>query len=234
MARKVTQIVENQIRAWRRQKTLQASSDKQEKKFPVITISREFGSPGAALAGYLGEKMGFNVWDQELLVLIAQELGSDQKFVETLDERRQRVVEDAVAAFLTNVHTNVNYLHALIRVVRTIEVHGSGIIVGRGSNFICESPQVLNVRLVGPLKYRINYYANRFGITREEAGKLAGIKDKERSEFISSNFQKDVSDPLGYDLVINSSFYDLEQLSDIVMRAYEIKTGMIPVMKEAS
>jgi cytidylate kinase len=233
MARKVTEIVEKQISSWSRQNTARISVNREngKKVFPVITISREFGSPGAALAYYLGEKTGFDVWDKELLKAIAEELGSDQKFIETLDERRQQAIEDTVAAFLTNVKTNVNYLHSLIRVVRTIEEHGRGIIVGRGANYVCEHPDSLHVRLVAPLKHRIKEYAKRMNISRDEAEKLAKQKDRERTEFIQSNFQKDVSDPLDYDLIINFASFNMEQMAELVMSAYKIKTGQLPDIK---
>ncbi len=193
--------------------------------YPAITISREFGSPGAALAEYLGERTDFEVWDKKLLKAISEELGSDQKFIETLDERRQQAVEDTVAAFLSNLKTNVNYLHSLIRIVRTIDEHGKGIIVGRGSNYICENPKSLHIRLVAPLKYRISYYAKLHNLSKREVREMAEQKDRERTEFIRQNFQKDVSNPLDYDLIINSEKYDMDQMAKIVLSTYKIKTG---------
>jgi len=222
MAKKVTQI-----NNWSRRSTLDDSSRKQNGKevYPPITISREFGSPGAALAEYMGARTEFEVWDKKLLKAIAEELGSDQKFIETLDERRQQAVEDAVAAFISNLNTNVNYLHSLIRIVRTIEEHGKSIIVGRGANYICEHQNSLHVRLVAPLKHRINDYARRKNMDKREVRELAERKDRERTEFIRQNFQKDVSNPLDYDLIINSEKYDLEQMAKIVLNVYKIKTG---------
>ena len=193
--------------------------------YPVITISREFGSPGAALAEYLGERTDLEVWDKKLLKAIAEELGSDQKFIETLDERRLQAVEDTVAAFISNLNTNVNYLHSLIRIVRTIEEHGKSIIVGRGANYICEHQNSLHVRLVAPLKHRITDYASRMNMDKREVRELADRKDRERTEFIRQNFQKDISNPLDYDLIINSEKYDLEQMAKIVLNIYKIKTG---------
>lgn len=226
MAKSVPQIVEEQIRAWSRHNTQPASSKKEPEVYPAITISREFGSPGAALAEYLGDKTGFDVWDKKLLQRISEELGSDQKMIETLDERRKEAIEDTVASYLSNVHTNVKYLHSLIRVVRTIEEHGRGIIVGRGANFICENKKSVHIRLVAPLRDRIADYAKRSGMNKQEVERMTEEKDRERTEFIRRNFQEDVNNPLSYDLVINSSSYSLEQIAEIVLKAYSIKTGV--------
>ncbi len=236
MARKITRIVEKQINNWSRRNSLRDAPDQNNRhdKYPVITISREFGAPGAALAEYMGNRTDFDVWDKKLLKAIAEELGSDQKFIETLDERRQQAVEDAVAAFITNLNTNVSYLHSLIRIVRTIEEHGKSIIVGRGSNYICQQPNSLHVRLVAPLKHRIADYAKRKNLDRDEVKRLAEQKDRERTEFIRQNFQKEISNPPDYDLIINAEKYSLDQMAELVLNAYRIKTGKTVEMVKAT
>jgi cytidylate kinase len=225
MATKTAQIVEQQVKAWSYRSSQDTAVQPGKLKFPVITISREFGAQGAALADLLGRRIGFQVWDKELLKAIAKELGSDQKFLETLDERRQEAIEEIVTGFLDKIHTNVNYLISLIRVVRTIEEHGRGFIVGRGANYICQNPLSFHVRVVCPFKTRVVEYAGRENISRKEARHIVEQKDTERAEFIKQNFYKDVSNPSDYDLIINSKTFTLEQMADIVLDAYEKKIG---------
>ncbi|MEX0769998.1 MAG: cytidylate kinase-like family protein [Balneolaceae bacterium] len=225
MARKVTQIVEEQIKAWSHRNSSRKPSAPQKKHYPVITISREFGARGAAMAELLGKKTGFKVWDKELLGAIADHLGSDQKLLETLDERRQEIVEDTVAGFIKNIHTNVNYLRTLIRVVKTIEEQGNDIIVGRGANYICQHPSSFHIRVVCPLKKRISEYAKRENISTTEARRIIEQKDRERADFIKSNFYKEVATPSDYDLLINSDTFTLEQMADLVLDAYEMNIG---------
>jgi hypothetical protein len=230
MASNISDVIDKQIRAWSHDSSADQKGGGAGRYKPVITISREFGSRGAALAAVLSKKTGFKLWDKELLEAISDDLGSDKKFVETLDERRQRVIEETVAGFLTNVHTNVSYLRSLIRVVSTIEQHGSGIVVGRGANFICERKDTLHVRIVSPIRERVSEYARRNKIGRTEATRIIEDKDRERADFILNNFHKDVTDPSIYDLVLNSHSFSIEQLADIIIRAYTVKTGVeIPV-----
>jgi len=225
MAKKVSQIVDRQIKAWSYQSTVDRPPDGKATKYPVITISREFGARGAALALLLGEKSGFQVWDKELLQAIAEDLGSDEKFLETLDERRQQEVEDTVAAFVNDIYTNVNYLRSLIRVVKIIEEHGKGLIVGRGANNICQNQSSFHVRLVCPLKTRITRYAKKQNISQEEARNIIKQKDQERADFIKRNFYKEVSNSSEYDMILNSGTFTLDQMAEMVMDAYEKKTG---------
>jgi cytidylate kinase len=225
MAVKVTQIVEEQIKAWEYQNSRNISPHEKKTKYPVITISREFGARGAALAELLGQRMDFEVWDKELLQAIAEELGSDQKLLETLDERRQQDVEDTVAGFMDDIYTNVKYLRSLIRVVKTIEEHGRSFIVGRGANYICQNPKSFHVRVVCPFKTRVTEYAKRENIGEKKAHEIIKQKDNERAEFIKRNFYRDVTNQSDYDLILNSKTFTLEQITDMVLDAYEKKLG---------
>jgi cytidylate kinase len=233
MSYTLTKIVEDRIKAWEIEKIRNKNFANQKKKFPVITISREFGSRGAALARWIGEKTGFKVWDREILEAIAQELGSDQKFIETLDENRRDMIEDAILGFLKNVNTNVNYLRTLVRVVKTVEEHGNAIIVGRGSNYICLNPDSVHVRVVSPVKKRAAEYAERKGVTIDEA--LADIdrKDNERADFVKKNFKNDVDNASDYDIVLNSGTLNMDAMMDIVLEAYRNKTGRAPEILKA-
>ncbi len=224
MARNLTKIVEDRIRTWEHASSKNRFTIVKGKKLPVISISREFGGRGAALAKLIGEKTGLKVWDDELLQAIADELGSNEEFLATLDERRREFVEDAVLGFLKNKNTNTNYLRTLIKVVKEIEEHGNSIIVGRGAAFISEHPKSFHLRIVSPLKTRIAGYAKRENIPENKAEEIIRKKDDERAEFVKSNFKRNVSDAATYDLVLNSGTFSLEHMMYIISRSYEYKT----------
>ncbi len=225
MEEKLTKIVEERITSWEHQSAAKKISTPADKSYPVITISRDFGGRGAALATLIGEKVGFKVWNDELIEAVADHLGSDEEFIKSLDERRREMVEDAVLGFLKNVNTNVNYIRSLKRVVRTIEAHGNAIIVGRGSNYICENPGSFHVRVVATLKNRVAGFAKRENITKNEARSQIKKKDSERAEFVEFNFKKDVTEASDYDITLNSGTFSLDDMMSIVINAYEKKSG---------
>lgn len=225
MPMKVSQIVDRQIKEWDHKTSMITSEEKAPPFYPLITISREFGALGAALAERLGELSGFDIWNRELLGAIAEDLGSDQKLLETLDERRKQDIEDVASAFIGKVHTNVSYLRSLIKVVKTIEEHGRGIIVGRGANYICKTHNNLNIRLVRPFKSRVEHITEKHNIPVSKARDLVKKKDEERKEFISRFFYKDVTNASDYDLTINTDTFNFEHIELMVTDAYKVKTG---------
>jgi len=218
-------IIEERIKRWEIENPKKVQKP-EKKPHPVITISRQFGARGAAFAAYMGEKIGFKVWNREIVQSIADKLGSDPAFLESLDEKLTEPVEDLVAGLMSNPKSNYSYSHTLRGVVRTVEEHGNAIIVGRGANYICENPASLHIRVVEPLAKRITDYAAREGITKEEAKTVIQRVDGERKEFTQYHFKKDVNDPTAYDIVLNFGTFDLEDMMQIILKAYEKKTGI--------
>lgn len=225
MSNTLNKIINEQIKVWEHENSgTNRIISPIENPLPIITISREFGALGATLAALMGEKIGFKVWDQNILRVMAEQLGSNEKTVEEMDENHRELIEDMVAGFMKNVNTNVSYLRSLKKVVKTIETRGNAIIVGRGANYICKKSDSLHVRIVSPLEKRIADYAERKGIDKEEAMSVIRRTDAERAAFVQYYFKKDISKSADYDLILNSGTYSLEEMMAIVMQAYEQKT----------
>ncbi|MEX0845998.1 MAG: cytidylate kinase-like family protein [Balneolaceae bacterium] len=235
MAKKVTQMIEEQIQFWTRKRSAEKSPALSGKKYPIITISREYSAQGSVLADKLGEMLGFKVWDKDLLVIISEKLGSSQEFIKSLDESRRGFLEDTIFGFMHHRETNLHYLLYLVKAVRALERFGNNIIVGRGANYICQKPTSLHIRVVCPIKDRVERYAPENNMPREKAMEFMKKKDADRANFVLHNFNREVANPSDYDLVLNSSSYTMDEMVELVINAYELKTGVkIPIIKQHS
>ncbi len=230
--RDIDQMITDQVKIWTQHEEEAQLRGEVPGAWPIITISREFGARGAALAALLGERMGFKVWDKELLQAIAEESGDDVRLLKSLDEHRRKTIDDAMhGTLMGSKHTNTHYFRALIHVIHTIVAHGKSIVVGRGANYISKSPEILCVRVVCPLEARIRGYAEREGLTEKHARKEVVRRDADRADFIRHHFRRDVGTPSDYDLVLNACTLSLEQMADVVLAAYETKVGKkVPVL----
>lgn len=224
--RKAAQIIEEQISEWKHRHSKTSSRAPKKHNYPIITISREFGARGAVFASHLARKIGFKVWDKDLLQAITNEVGSGLKMVESVDERRRQTIEDAVSGYFYNIPTNVTYLRSLIRVVNTIEEFGNSIIVGRGANYICKNPKALHIRIVSPLKTRVENYSKIENVSLVNAKKMIETKDSERRDFIHLNFHRDMNDASDYDLLINANSFNMDEMAEIVIESYKKKAGV--------
>lgn len=222
----IERLISEQVLSWANREAKARRKLKTLGIWPVITISREYGALGRSLANKLGKLIGFKVWDKELFSAIAEEAGADERFLASLDERRRKMIDDALySSFMGSKHSNTHYFRSLLRVVHTIGEHGKSIIVGRGGNYIIKPSNALRVRLICPMEERISSVATREGISEKKAEKLIKVRDTERVDFIRHYFKRDSGSPHDYDLVLNSGVFKMDQLVELILLAYEKKVG---------
>ena len=223
----IQRLISEQVHTWsKREEKAKRDIQAYEEEWPVITISREYGAKGRTLAKELGKRLGFKVWDKTLLSAIADEAGADEKFLASLDERRRKVIEDTILGSLMGPKlSNTHYLRSLQRVVQTISAHGKSIVVGRGGSYIIKSPETLRVRLVCPKEERASFIMEKEGVSKKQALKMMNTRDMEREEFIRQSFKRDPGNSNDFDIILNSAAFNIEQLADLVLCAYERKIG---------
>ena len=141
-AHNILQIVERQCRLWGLQQETQCIEA--EDSFPVITVSRQFGARGEALARLIGERIGFTVWDAELVHTVAEETGASEAILKSLDEHHRKMIEDAIeGALMGGKYMHSEYLRRLMKLIHTIHSHGNSVIVGRGAQYILDPATIL-------------------------------------------------------------------------------------------
>lgn len=231
--RNVELIVEQQVRRW------QLRPDKAVVEsghfWPVVTISREFGSLGLALGQRVAERLGFTFWDHEIVSAVAQQLRVAPEKVGAIDEHPV----GAMAQLFNALHLGrediaADYHDQLRLLLASIGRHGSAVIVGRGAHMATDPARTLRVRLVAPIVQRVRDYQERFGTSTEEAYRQVRAGDKERADFVRQAYHADVSDPTFYDVLINVATFSPERADSLVLMAYLAKFGEIPAHSRES
>jgi cytidylate kinase len=202
ITRSMEKIVEDQVLQW------QKISSKKKDAFGevnVITISREYGSGGVFIAEKLAKKLGYDLFHQEIIQEMAQSAKISKRIVKTLDEKGLSTLEEAISALINERHLWPDeYLKHLLSVIGTIGKHGRSVIVGRGAHVILPVEKILRVRVICPLTHRIKNIARRLNVSETEARKIVLKTDADRRSFIRKYFYIDATDPLNYDVVINT------------------------------
>lgn len=211
----------------------------------TIALAREAGTDGSSVAREVGNRLGWCVYDHELLERVARDLGLRTILLESVDERRQSWLTEAFEVIMSSpgksawgplVSENA-YVHHLVKTVLALGLHGECVIVGRGAAFILPPATTVRARLVAPLKDRTEVLQGKLGISAPEAARQVRAIDRERSDFVEDHFFKDPSDPRNYDLVLNSARLSAGQSADLILetlhclqaRAAEKATGKVPL-----
>ena len=200
--RSIEQIIEEQVRRWQ---IMLTEEKKEEERISVVTFSRERGSGGDILAERLAEKLGYELFHQEVLHNMAESARVSVQFVETLDEKSVSVLEEWISSLVDKRHLWPDqYLQHLMKIIGTIGKHGRAVIIGRGSNFVLPPDKRLSIRVIAPMEQRIRNLSKELGITVEEAKQKITKTELDRKGFIKKYFNADITDIFNYDLIINT------------------------------
>nr|VFJ96731.1 MAG: Cytidylate kinase [Candidatus Kentron sp. H]VFJ97358.1 MAG: Cytidylate kinase [Candidatus Kentron sp. H]VFK02679.1 MAG: Cytidylate kinase [Candidatus Kentron sp. H] len=195
----------------------------EEKARNVITLSAGTGTGGKEVAEILAKRLGIDLYDKEIVALLAREAHLDKSVLERLDERLDGFKGAWLYSFLTGENiSEENYLRNLTNVLRGIACRG-GVIFGRGANFIlADLSSVLRVHIVGTFQTCVDRLAAQEDITRKEASLKIQETDKARCDYIKELFKCDnESAPVHFDLIINSDHLAPAHIADLILQARE-------------
>jgi len=115
------------------------------------------------------------------------------------------------------------YLKLLARFIHIIGRQGRGVILGRGASFILPPAECVRVLVVAPLEVRIKNVAREFGCPAEEARKQVVRTEAERRAYIRQYFQADMTDPVHFDVIVNTEFIAIEKAAETIRTAWGAK-----------
>jgi cytidylate kinase len=183
-----------------------------------IAISREPGAKGTEVARAVGQRLGWQVYDQELVDLVAREMGTHVDMLRLLDEKPMSWLEQCVVSMVSQFNLNHDsYMVHLVAAIRSLGERGRCIIVGRAANFILPPGETLHIRLVGELHDRIAHMRKLKGMSERDAAHWVEKTAQERRNFVRKYFGKDVTDPDTYELMLNTSRLTVAESADVIV-----------------
>ena len=218
MTRKSTlQLVEEQVQKWQ---VLHSEKPRKKPGPRSVTLSREPGSGGRLVAKGVAERLGMDLFHQEVIQEMAESAQVSSRLMETLDERGLSVLEDWITSLVNDRHLWPDqYMQHLLRVVATLGRHGNAVLVGRGANFILPAEACLRVRVIAPMAFRVEQVARNFDLNPEDARRRVIRTESNRRAFVRKYFYADISDPVNYHLIVNTGAMGIEQSVETVISA---------------
>ncbi len=209
----------------------------------AITISREYGSGGGEIASRLAKRLGWQLINHEIIELVASEMGTSTQQAEAYDERTEGILARALnslqllepaymagippEALLSNEKT---YLKTVSRIIRAAATKGHVVIVGRGSQVLLARQRgVLHVRIIAPLEQRIAYVMQREGLDQATAQARIQMKEHDRMRHLETAYHRKPADAHLYDIVLNTSFLDLDGAVEIISLTLQQKAKQLSV-----
>ena len=184
----------------------------------VVTISREYGAAGAAVADGVAQALGYELYDDASLPqAVAARLGTSPGAVAErttkapLSERilaslGSGMLDPTPAAQRLPGDFDEDVRRELDRTIRELGRTGNAVILGRNAGIVLgPRPNVLRVFLTGERSWRVERLVEFFGQSPERA--LADLEriDGARKKFAKDRYGVRWGEPHLYDLVIDVS-----------------------------
>lgn len=194
----------------------------------IVTIEREYGSGGGAIAQQVAEQLGWKLWDQLLTEEIARLANCPKAVVADREERTDPLYYRLFKSFLRgsyegslNAHKlNLVDSESILKITERVVEHaaktGNAVIVGRGSqHFLRNRQDTLRVFLYAPREDKVRRLLAR-GKSEKEAQERVDTVDRERVDFIQKYFHVEWPNRALYHIMINTAVGD-EAVVDMIL-----------------
>jgi len=215
------QMLERQMRNWEIARS-QDHRDRPESGPPTavkdfITISRSVGLPGNALADRLQARLGWPVFDREILRTMAGNDECRERIFRDLDERAENWVEAFVRGFMQPTFVGREaYFNRLVETVAALSRSAPAIFIGRGVDMILPRDLGLRVRLSAGRDYCARAYSDERSVTFESAMREIESVERNRAQYIKQNFHVAPDAAARFDVIVNMERVTLDEAVDMV------------------
>jgi cytidylate kinase len=200
----------------------------------VVTIEREYGCGGGAIARTLADRLRWTLWDQLLTSEIARLSQCEQADVKAREERvdpvyyrlLKSIARGSFEGSLNLPRLNLLDADTIIRLteqlVQQAAATGSCVIVGRGSqHFLRDRTDTMRIFLYAPRDEKIRRLVSS-GVSEADVDRLVDTVDNDRTAFIDKYFHIQWPNRAIYHAMLNTTIGD----EGVVDQILNLKTSL--------
>lgn len=190
------------------------------KKRLIITIGREYGSGGRAVAEKLGEILSVPVYDKNMLTMAAKKSGIDETILASEDERLVNPLFEPYVPFgVDNGSMGEKLFDLQRRIIKEKAENSSCIFVGRCSDQILEGyDNTFHFYIYAPKIQRIKRIMEVEQIQeRAAAEKILKKVDKQRKSYYQFFTDQKWGSTEGKDMMLNSGTLGIDGVVQVIL-----------------
>jgi cytidylate kinase len=202
---------------------------------PVITVSRQFGSGGSAVAQRVADRLDWTLVDNAFIDRVAERVELPAEEVARREERLPGLIErlaTSLSASSPEIFLGVSEPTGefsipdrdLVQVTQAVITeavqHDNVVLVGRGAqSHLSARRDVLHVFVVAPRETRVQRVAERLSLSFKDADKAVAERDNGRRRYVDTHYGRVWDDPANYHLVINCGILSFDEGAHLVIEA---------------
>ena len=192
-----------------------------ERKYPVITISREFGAGGHSIARVVSERLGIPYYDRDFAKQAAARSGYSQEDIDREGEnlsRSARLLDNILNNSAGYFSSHDAIYQAQKELILQFAAEQDCIIIGRCADYVLDGTENL-VRLFvyAEIEERINKVREKGYFPEEDILKNIKRIDRERRDYYRYYTGKSWENLENYDLMINTTKLSYDEMVECVI-----------------
>lgn len=195
------------------------------KEYPIITISREYGSGGRIIGKRLAEELGLPFYDKELITRAAADSGLSPEVLEQAEDHTPSSLlytlstGNGLAGLMGGVGMPLGdqLFLAQFDAIRKIAGEGPSVIVGRCANYVLKDrPGAIHFFIHADIESRIARITKEYGVPEKEAEAKIAKTDKRRATYYNHYTSVKWGQARNYHLSVDSAALGVERTARLL------------------
>jgi Cytidylate kinase-like family len=210
--RAISSLVERQMRNWELAQSQDSAETRPEERevFDFISISHSPGLPTAEIASLIGDRLGWPVFDRQILREMSDNDKDLERVYQCMDERDLSWLEEVFLGFAGDGISRNDYFPNLVKTVLAISRRCHVVFVGHATDLILPLNHGLRVQVMATPEFCAQAHAREQGLTADHAAKVIAELQHERAQFLRHHFQVDADEPTRHDLIVNLERFSVD------------------------
>ncbi len=184
----------------------------------IISINRECGAGGQEIATKLAKKLGIPVYDSNILIEVAKELGTTVDDLAKYDEKARNVIFARKVLDYYNSNEDITAENQFNFLRERAKAGESFVVLGRCSDVIFrDDARLVSVFVTSEIEKRIPVVMKRGDLSEKDAKELINKVDKQRRAYHDSHTENlDWIDARCYDLCIDALKIGIDNAVEVI------------------
>ncbi|NMW85280.1 cytidylate kinase-like family protein [Peptoniphilus sp. AGMB00490] len=187
----------------------------------LITIDGEYGSGANEIAKKVADKLGYEFFDEKLIELMSLEGKVKPDEVKKDDSFLQGTIYDLYKQNYSysqeDIATNDAAFLLESRTIREIAKGKKAVIFGKCSDFVLEDFPKLSVFIYASSEFKEERILNTYNVKKDKLELKLERENSRRSNHYGRNTGKAWGERSNYDVLINSSAFDFESITNLIV-----------------
>lgn len=197
----------------------------------VITIGREFGSGGREVARRLAEELGYEYYDNEIIMEIAKHTALSEEYVKQIIESEPHSLYPITIGHTISYIDNYaqqriqSVYSAQSKILKELAEKSNCIIVGRCADYILRDYHPYRIFVHASLESKVKRCISRnneaHNYTEKEIKKYIKKIDKQRAKYYSHYTDQKWGAKENYDLCINTTNLVIKDVVEVIAKMFK-------------